>query len=223
MTSFAPANIVDPFSPAGQMQLLYTKFSPFSRKVLVLSHERGLISKIEAVAAEVGTHVPLDTPAHAALSARNPLMKVPALVLENGETLYDSRTICEYLDSLHGGEPVFPADKAARWQALRLQAIGDGIVDAAIMLRFEDARPSPKWPEWQAAQTRRILQSLDQLEREAKAFPAPLDIGQIAVGCALGYLDFRFGHLGWRNGRPLLAAWFEAFGARPSMRATAPA
>lgn len=204
------------------MQLLYTKFSPFSRKVLVLAHERGLIDRIELVATEVGTHVALDTLAHAALSARNPLMKIPALVLESGETLYDSRTICEYLDSLHDGAPVFPAGKAMRWQPLRLQAIGDGIVDAAILLRFEDARPSPQWPEWQAAQTRRIVQSLDQLEREAKTFPAALDIGQIAAGCALGYLDFRFGHLQWRSGRPQLAAWFEAFSARPSMRTTAP-
>lgn len=204
------------------MQLLYTKFSPFSRKVLVLAYERGLMDKIEPVATEVGTHVPLDTPAHAELSARNPLMKVPALVLESGEALYDSRTICEYLDSLHDGEPVFPADRSARWQALCQQAIGDGIVDAAIMLRFEDARPLPKWPEWQAAQTRRIVQSLDQLEREAKDFPAALDIGQIAAGCALGYLDFRFDHLQWRSGRPQLAAWFEVFSARPSMRTTAP-
>ncbi len=209
------------------MQLLYTKFSPFSRKALVLAHERGLIGKIELVATEVGTHVALDTPAHAQLSARNPLMKIPALALATGETLYDSRTICEYLDSLHNGEPIFPTDKTARWQALRLQAIGDGIVDAAIMLRFEDARPVPKWPEWQAAQTRRIVQSLDQLERDAKAFLAALDtnqidIGQIAVGCALGYLDFRFGHLQWRNGRPQLAAWFEAFSERPSMQQTAP-
>jgi len=204
------------------MQLLYTKFSPFSRKVLVLAHERGLIDKIELVATEVGTHVALDTPAHAELSARNPLMKVPALMLESGKTLYDSRTICEYLDSLHNDELIFPADKAARWQALCRQAVGDGIVDAAIMLRFEDARPVTKWPEWQEAQTRRIVQSLNQLEHETKEFPASLDIGQIAVGCALGYLDFRFGHLQWRNGRPQLAAWFETFSARPSMQQTAP-
>jgi glutathione S-transferase len=204
------------------MQLFYTKFSPFSRKVLVLAHERGLIDRIELVATEVGTHVALDTPAHAALAARNPLMKIPALVLDDGNTLYDSRTICEYLDSLHDGEPVLPADKAMRWQALRLQAIGDGIVDAAILLRFEDARPSPPWPEWQASQTRRIVQALGQLEKDAAAFSAALDIGQIAVACALGYLDFRFDHLQWRNGRPCLAAWFEAFNARSSMRRTAP-
>lgn len=204
------------------MQLFYTKFSPFSRKVIVLAHERGLVDRIELVATEVGTHVALDTPAHAQLSAHNPLMKIPALVMEDRDTLYDSRTICEYLDSLHNGEPVFPTDKAARWQALCRQAIGDGIVDAAILLRFEDARPSAEWPEWQSAQTRRIVQSLDVLEREEKAFPANLDIGQIAAGCALGYLDFRFGHLQWRNGRPQLAAWFEAFNARPSMRLTVP-
>jgi glutathione S-transferase len=204
------------------MQLLYTKFSPFSRKVLVLAQERGLIDRIEPVATEVGTHVALDTPAHATLSARNPLMKIPALVLDDGNTLYDSRTICEYLDSLHDDEPVFPTGKEARWQALRLQATADGIVDAAILLRFEDARPSPKWPAWQAAQTRRIVQSLDLLERDARMFPASLDIGQIAVACAIGYLDFRFGSLQWRNSRPQLATWFEAFGARPSMRETAP-
>lgn len=204
-------------------QLLYTRFSPFSRKVLVLAYERGLIDCIELVATEVGTHVALDTTVHAGLAAHNPLIKIPVLIGEDGGALFDSRVICEYLDRLHDQTPVFPPDGPLRWQALKQQATGDGIVDAAILLRFESARPAPLvWPPWVASQTRRIVQALDLLERQAAALAAPLNIGHISIACALGYLDFRFGRLNWRNSRPALSSWFDGFAQRRSMQLTAP-
>jgi glutathione S-transferase len=205
------------------MQLLFTKFSPFSRKVLILIHERGLARHIETVATEVGTHVPLATPVHDGLATANPLIKVPVLMTGDFGPIYDSRVICEFLDSLHDGARVFPADPSSRWPALRQQALADGMIEAALLLRFEDARPRElNWDDWRAAQTRRIVQGLDALEGIADGPDGPLTIGQISIAAALGYLDFRFGHLDWRAGRPRLGGWFAAFSARPSMQLTRP-
>lgn len=205
------------------MRLLFTKFSPFSRKVLILAHERGLAHHIETVATEVGTHVPLCTPTHDGLATVNPLIKVPVLITGDFGPLYDSRVICEFLDSLHDGARVFPADPSLRWSALRQQSLADGMTEAALLLRFEDARPPELgWSDWRAAQTRRLLQSLDALEGIANWPGGPLTIGQISAAAALGYLDFRFGYLNWRRERPRLDDWFATFSARRSMQATRP-
>lgn len=205
------------------MRLLFTKFSPFSRKVLILAHERGLAGHIETVATEVGTHVQLSAPAHDGLATVNPLIKVPVLVTGDFGPLYDSRVICEFLDSLHDGPRVFPSDLSLRWSALRQQSLADGMTEAALLLRFEDARPPEfGWSDWRAAQTRRVLQTLDALEGVSSWPDGPLTIGQISMAAALGYLDFRFGHLNWRRERPRLDGWFAAFSARPSMQATRP-
>jgi glutathione S-transferase len=200
------------------MKLRYSPTSPYVRKVMVLAIETGLEPKIEKVTTSV---VPTKFNAEAARD--NPLVKVPALVLDGGESLYDSPVICEYLDSLHGGPKMFPASGSARWTALRRQALADGILDAGILIRYESIRPDQfKWPDWVDAQMTKVKTGLAALEAEAGKLGG-VDIGTITVGCALGYLDFRYDHLAWRNGHKKLAAWFEGFNARPSMKATVPA
>ncbi|MDF3075225.1 MAG: Glutathione S-transferase domain protein [Alphaproteobacteria bacterium] len=201
------------------MKLMYSPTSPYVRKAMVLAIERGLDRKIEKVAM---TASPITE--NKALDKVNPLAKVPALELDNGMTLFDSPVICEYLDSKHRGDKVFPASGARRWKALRQQAIGDGILDAALLARYEGfMRPENlRWPDWAAGQKRKFTQALDLLEKEVKDLSGGLTIGHITIACALGYLDFRFGDMGWRTGRPKLAAWYDKFARRKSMQATIP-
>jgi len=201
------------------MKLRYSPTSPYVRKVIVLALERGLDKKIERLPTVTSPVAP-----DAALSKDNPLIKVPAMTLKNGITLFDSPVVCEYLDTLHKGAKLFPASGARRWKALRQQAIGDGLLDAALLVRYEVAvRPENlRWKEWIDGQMRKIAQTLDVLEREAGDLAGGLTIGQITIGCALGYLDFRFADMGWRKTRPKLAAWFEKFSKRKSMQATMP-
>jgi glutathione S-transferase len=200
--------------------LLHTNpASPFGRKVAVVAHETGLASRIEIRDQALSPVSPND-----AVSAANPLGKIPCLVTDDGETLYDSRVIAEYLDGLHGGERLFPAGGEARWQALRRQALGDGMMDAAVAARYEATlRPEAyRWDGWIEGQKRKVAQGLDRLEAEAAGFGEGTDIGLIAAGCALGYLDFRYADWPWREGRPRLAAWFERFDARAAMQQTRP-
>ncbi len=197
--------------------LRYSGGSPFARKVRVVAHEIGLARMIE----EIPSH-PWKAPDD--LKALNPLGKIPTLVTEDGFALFDSAVICEYLDTLHDGPKLIPPLGAARWEALRAQALGDGVMDAAVLWRVEitqrkDQGPTPGWVERQKGA---ILRSLDMLERGEAVLAGPPTIGLIAVACALGYLDYRFGVLNWRDGRSRLAAWHAAFAARPSMIATAP-
>lgn len=201
------------------MKLMYSPTSPYVRKAMVLAIERGLDRKIEKV---VMTASPIAE--NKLLDKANPLAKVPALELDNGMTLFDSPVICEYLDSKHRGDKLFPASGARRWKALRQQAIGDGILDAALLVRYEGfMRPENlRWADWAAGQKRKFMQALDLLEKEAKDLSGGLTIGHITIACALGYLDFRFGDLNWRKGRPKLAAWYDKFSRRKSMQATIP-
>ena len=197
------------------MKLRYSQTSPYVRKVVVCAAEMGLSDRIE--------QVPSGSQNAAELRQDNPLGKVPALVTDAGEALYDSPVICEYLDSLHDGEKLFPATGDARWRALRLQALGDGVLDAALLVVMEGRRPeSERSPDFVAAQKRKIGDALDALEADAGELGATLDIGAITIGCALGYLDFRLGEDGWRTGRPGLAAWYEDHAKRPSMAASVP-
>ena len=201
------------------MKLFFNMASPFVRKVRVFARETGLDTKIEEIATAVS---PVQENPN--LASANPLIKIPALVLDNGRTLFDSPVICEYLDSLHGGRKLFPAAGPARWAALRLQATGDGILDAGILCRYEMAvRPKEfQWAGWIAGQKTKWHGGLDSLQREAGALDGEPTIGGITVACALGWLDFRYGDDNWRSGRPKLAAWYEKFVARPSMQATMP-
>ena len=199
------------------MKLRYSPTSPYVRKVSVTLIETGLDEKIERVATSVWdpkTDIGKD----------NPLGKIPTLIADDGAVLYDSPVICEYLDSLHNGPKLFPASGEARWRALRLQALGDGMSDAGILRLLEGRRPKElQWDKWVERQGNTVARSMDALEEEADAMAkGPVTIGHIAVGCSLGWLDFRFPDLGWRKQRPALADWYDEFADRKSMVATAP-
>lgn len=201
------------------MQLFSAAASPFVRKVLVLAHETGLIERLRIEPVTISPISPDDR-----LNAGNPVGKIPALLMDDGTALYDSPVICEYLDTLdHAGPTMFPTG-AARWPVLRRQALADGIMDAAVLCRYEAAlRPEDlRWEDWSTNQQAKISRALDALEAEVDVFADATDIGTIAIGCALGYLDFRFADNDWRRGRPKLAAWYEAFAQRPSMQQTRP-
>lgn len=202
------------------MKLHFALASPYVRKVRAAAVELGLDDRIELLERAMTPVAP-----EAALNADNPLGKIPCLVTEEGQALYDSRVICEYLDSLSDGKKMFPPEGAARWTALGRQALADGILDASVGKRYETfLRPNEfQWSDWIEAQTAKYNQALDQLEREASDFGDSVDIGTIAVACALGYLDFRYGSENWRNDRDHLAAWYVNFMKRPSMLSTAPA
>lgn len=201
------------------MKLIYSAASPYARKVRVLAHELGLSEQIEVVTAVVS---PIET--NAGVAARNPLAKVPTLTLADGSALYDSRVICDYLMSLEPELPMQPAFGAERWAVQCRHALADGILDAALLARYEEAlRPAElRWPAWQAGQEDKILRGVAELEREAVALDSAPRIDSIAVACALGYLDLRFGRLGWRDQAPQLAAFYSGFAARPSMLETQP-
>ena len=199
------------------MKLRYSPTSPYVRKVSVTLIETGLDNKIERIATNVWdpkTDIGKD----------NPLGKIPTLIADDGAVLYDSPVICEYLDSLNKGPKLFPAVGEARWRALRLQALGDGMSDAGILRLLEGRRPKElQWDKWVERQGNSVARSMDALEEEADAMAkAPVTIGHVAVGCSIGWLDFRFKDLGWRKDRPALADWYEEFAERKSMRATAP-
>lgn len=198
------------------MQLYFSPASPFVRKVRVTAHELGVSERIELISITLTPVSP-----HEALRSNNPLGKIPVLILDDGAVLYDSCVICEYLDTLAGGNGIFPATGAARWTALRRQALADGIMDAAVLTRYEEAvRPKElQWQDWVAAQFLKVRTALDGLEREN--LDGTFDIGTISIACALSYLDLRFASEGWRTSRPRLAAWAAATAKRPSLAATA--
>ena len=199
------------------MKLHWSPRSPFVRKVMIVAHERGLIDHVACVRTVAAMTQP-----HAELMQDNPLSKIPTLVLDDGRVLYDSPVICEYLDQLGGGPKLFPAEPAARFEALRRQALGDGFLDLLVTLRNERGRthPSEVHMTSTAVRTAAVLQSL---EREADALgSASFGIGHIAIGCALSYLDFRFAENDWRKDHRRIARWHETFAARPSVQATEP-
>jgi glutathione S-transferase len=200
------------------MKLFYSATSPYVRKVTIAAVEKGLDGRIERVPITVAPHQPSPDFGR----RHNPLMKVPTLVRDDGSVLYDSIVICEYLDSL--GEPtLFPPSGEARWDALRRNALADGLLDAALLLRYETLRPAElHWPAWIEGQRLKIELALAAAEQEAASLPQVFDIGQVALACALGYLDLRFGELRWRSAHPALAAWFAVVSERPSVRGSAP-
>ncbi len=203
------------------MKLRYSSTSPYVRKVMVLAYETGLEPKLERLPTVVRPNMP-----NPEYQLENPLLKIPALVTDEGEVLFDSRVICEYLDTLHQGPKIFPASGKARWVALRQQALGDGILDAAILTRYETAlRPKEfLWNDWIDGQMRKLRGGLVALDGKVKegALSGPLTIGQITIGCTLGYLDFRYPDEGWRERHAGLAKWYAEFSKRPSMVATVP-
>jgi glutathione S-transferase len=201
-----------------KMKLMYSPTSPYVRKVMVLAIETGLDKSIDRETAATTPVAP-----HPEVIKRNPLAKVPSLKAE-GMVLYDSPVICEYLDSKHRRKKFFPARGKARFNALRQQALGDGLLDAALLVRYEiTLRDEPvRNRDWQDAQMKKIRSALDQMEKEAASLKGAPTIGHVTFACALGYLDFRFADENWRKGRKKLAKWYDTFAQRPSMQATTP-
>ena len=202
------------------MTLFHNPASPFVRKVLVLLHETG---QQDRVALQLSQLTPVKP--DRALIDDNPLSKIPALRLANGTVIHDSRVILDYLDHQHVGNPLIPRDGAARWRRLTLASLADGIMDAAVMIRYETAlRPVEKhWDEWLDAQRDKIRRALGLLEAEAIAeLASHFDVASISVACALGYLDLRHPDLEWRKANPHLAQWFAEVSVRPSMVETVP-
>lgn len=191
--------------------LLVASASPFARKCAVAVRERGLTGiEEQAVAA-------LESPP--VLSGANPLVQIPALVFNDGATLFDSSVICAFLDTLGDATALAPQHD---WAVRRREALGDGVCEMAVRLRFEQMRPDgEKSPWWQARWRENIGRALDEAESD-EALHGAFDIGAIAWGCALGYLDLRHGDLDWRNGRPRLASFYERLDARPSFIDTRP-
>ena len=202
------------------MKLRYSPTSPYVRKVMVVALETGLAERIERIPTTVAP-----TKYNEEVARENPLVKVPALTTDDGMVLYDSPVICEYLDTLHGGQKLFPATGKTRWTALRQQALADGILDAAILGRYEILRPKEYlWQDWIDAQLRKVRGALAALEMEVEAdeLGGAVTIGQITVGCALGYLDFRYASEDWRSKHRRLAAWFDELAKRKSIELTKP-
>lgn len=200
------------------MRLYSAPPSPFARKVLVVLHETGLLNQVEIVTA---TGTPLDTGSMPI--GQNPLGKIPALAREDGPAIYDSRVICRYLDAL-AADTLYPPEPRL-WDTLTLEATADGIMDAAILMIYETrVRPEEKrFAPWVEGQWAKVDRALDAIEsRWIDHLNGPLDMGQIAIGCALGYLDFRQAAREWRKGRPHLAVWEAEFAKRASMRETQP-
>jgi glutathione S-transferase len=199
------------------MKLLQSPTSPYARKVRIVIIEK-----------ELGERVQLETanpagPEAERLRRANPLGKVPCLILDSGAALYDSPVICEYLDGVSSAHPLIPASGAARWTVLRLQALADGIMDAAVNTRMEafrreGERSADMVEHWRGG----IVRGLEHLGQEPHLDAPGFDLGHIAVAAALGYLDFRFPDIMRVSPPANLKSWWENIQKRPSVRETAP-
>jgi len=201
------------------MELFFSPTSPFARKVLVLLRETGQLDDVRLVAA-AGS--PLD--ASNMPTAHNPLGKIPALARKDGPALFDSRVICRFLDDRAGGKLYPRGDRL--WYCLTLEALADGMVDAAILMVYETKlrQSDQQMGGWIEGQWDKVSRALDAIEAGEwiSYLGGPLDMGQVALGCALSYLDFRHAARDWRQGHPKLAAWEKGIAARDSMAKTVP-
>lgn len=201
-----------------KIELFYAPTSPYVRKAMVCAIELEISDRI----------VKLPSAAHplkrdARIAEFNPLAKVPAAKLADGTLLFDSRVICEYLDDLGQGA-LFPHG-TERWQVLTEQALGDGLLDAALLARYETTCRSDaiRSQEWIDGQMIKIAAALDQMESTVAVFGRRITIGSLTIACALGYLDFRFASYDWRSSRPTLTDWYAITSQRPSLQQTVPA
>ncbi|NYT35694.1 glutathione S-transferase family protein [Allopusillimonas soli] len=200
------------------MKIYYSPSSPYVRKCMVAAHELGLADRIQKLDS-AASPVTMDMN----VAQANPLGKVPTLLTDEGLALFDSRVVCEYLDDLGRGS-LFPREGALRWQVLAEQALADGMLDAALLARYEKAtRPGEfQWQAWIDGQMKKIANGLQHFEQHVETLADRVDIGTIALACALGYLDFRYADYEWRAAHGGLGEWYAGFSARPSMKATAP-
>lgn len=197
------------------MKLHWSPKSPFVRKVMIVAYECALTDRIELIRSVAAMSKP-----NPALMADNPLNKIPTLRLDDGTVLHDSNVICEYLADLSKREDLFPRTGAERWNALRRNALGNGLLDVLILWRNERERAQPS-QELMAAFEVKTRASLVRMHDDlSTAPPNRFDIGDIAMLCALAYLDFRFGDFDWRSAQPAPALWYEHLSARPSVQAT---
>jgi len=200
------------------LKLFWSTRSPFVRLVMVIAHEKGLVAQIECEQVVVAASRPNED-----VMAHNPLNKLPTLVLDDGTALYDSRVIAEYFDATGNGPALFPMAGEARWDALRRAALGFGLLDLLVgWLPERRKAESERDSELGAALELKFRAAIDELERIAGDMAGnEFDIGQAAIGCALGYADFRYGDLDWRQGHPVLSELCDDIAGRPSFRATA--
>ncbi|MGF1650559.1 MAG: glutathione S-transferase family protein [Hyphomicrobiaceae bacterium] len=200
------------------MRLLSAPASPYGRKVKITLLMKGLKDQVRI---ETVSTLPVSNPE---LQADNPLAKIPVLITDGGESLYDSKVICEYLDAQVASPVLFPGDGPERWRTLTLGALGDGILDAALLLVYEKRfRPEDKWvDDWMVRQQNKIDAALAHVEKSPPAWQGTPDYGHITLASALGYLDFR--HEGkWRAEHPKLVAWLDDFARHvPAFDATRP-
>ncbi len=198
------------------MKLHWSPRSPYVRKVMIVAHEIGIAGELECVRTVVSMFKPAEE-----LFADNPLNKLPTLVLDDGMALFDNRVICEYFDTRHDGNKLFPSDPTERLLALRNQALGDGLLDVSMMRLTERLKPeTQRTAAIVASNERKSGAAVDRLEADIVNLTGrPFDIGHIAIGTALGYLDFRFNEDNWRDDHPQLAAWHAEFDKRPSVLA----
>jgi glutathione S-transferase len=196
------------------MKIYGDLISPFVRMTVVTAHEAGLGGKVEHIVEPVKP-----TEVNAKLSKLSPLAKIPVLETPEGQGIYDSRVIMEYLCHVAGNSSLIPSAGDGRFKVLTLQALGQGLADSAVAYRYEiGVRPKGlQWEDWMSRTVTRLHASFDELENNWVQELEKVTVGAIAVAVTLGYIDFRLGDLGWRNGRPKLSAWHQAFSARPSM------
>jgi glutathione S-transferase len=201
------------------VKLTFSPASPFARKVRIAAFELGLIDKIEFVPTAVVPGQPNDEYSHI-----NPVKKLPALILDNGDVIIDSYVIVEYLDELAGGGKLIPASGANRWKVKSDHSLLQGMLDSMLLCRYEKmVRPQGlQWQVWSEDHWKRAWSGMARFEKQADALSRPLDIAQIALTCVLGYADFRFADCGWRKAYPNLDAFHERMLSRPSVRISVP-
>jgi glutathione S-transferase len=198
------------------VELIFSGLSPYVRKVNIVAHEHGLAERIRLTAVNTRAEPEKITP-------HNPLGKIPVLITDSGERLYDSPVICEYLDSEFGSHRLLPARGPRRWQIQTMVALADGLLDAALLVRLERARPAAEQSaEWTALQLGKVHRALDHLERAVDGFGSELDMGQVAVGAAAGYIPLRLLDLEGFPKWPKLKAWYDKASLRPSFKNTMP-
>ena len=201
------------------MKLSFSPASPFARKVRIAAIELGLIDQIEFMPAAVVPGQPNDEYSHI-----NPLKKLPALILDNGDVIIDSYVIVEYLDELAGGGKLIPASGANRWKVKSDHSLLQGMLDSMLLCRYEKmVRPQGlQWQAWSEDHWKRAWSGMARFEQQADVLARPLDIVQIALTCVLGYADFRFADCGWRKAYPKLDAFHERMLSRPSVKISVP-
>jgi glutathione S-transferase len=198
------------------MKLHWSPRSPFVRKVMIVLQETGLLGQVERIRSTVA----MASEPNPGVLADNPLGKIPTLVLEDGSALFDSRVICAFLADCAG--QFLPATSSERWRQARWEALGDGTIDILLLWRIERSRGDNADPVICAAFETKIRATMGLLEKEAaQLVEAPFGLGHIAIGCALGQLEFRWPRTGWRDAFPSLAHWFSQMEARSSFAETA--